>query len=105
MKHLRFAAIGLVPLVAGAFWLRSEVIAERDALKAFCLATPPHAPLDEVRARAAAHGWALTPNGPGELLVEVDLYSYRMGCVLVVKNGRVERTREGELPRRYERSR
>lgn len=101
MKYLRFAAIGLVPMVVGAFWLRSLIIAERDALKAFCSATPPHAPLDEVRARAAAHGWSLTPNGPGELLVEVDLYSYRMGCVLVVRNGRVERTREGELPQQW----
>jgi hypothetical protein len=101
VKYLRFAAIGLVPMVAVAFWLRSHVIAERDALKAFCQATPRGAPVAEVQARAAAHGWALTPAGGDEQLVEVDLYSYRMGCVLTVKQGRVVRTREGELPQAW----
>ncbi|MEW5739406.1 MAG: hypothetical protein AB1938_10795 [Myxococcota bacterium] len=103
MKYLKWAAVGLVPLLAAAFWLRSSLIGDRDAFHAFCNATRRAEPWPQVQARAQAKGWTFVPQSPAgkqpqEYLAQVDVFGYRLGCTVVVNDGRVVETRYGELP-------
>jgi hypothetical protein len=95
--------LGLVPLLAAAFWLRSSLVADRDAFHAFCNATRRAEPWAQVQARAQEKGWDFVPQSasnkePKEYLAAVEVYGYRLGCTVVVEKGRVVDTRYGELP-------
>ncbi|GMU59954.1 MAG: hypothetical protein AMXMBFR34_17170 [Myxococcaceae bacterium] len=103
MKYLKFALFGLVPLLAAASWLRASLIDDRDTFHAFCNATRRAEPWSQVQARATEKGWAFVPQSaagkaPEEHLAEVDVFGYRLGCTVVVRDGRVWETRYGELP-------
>lgn len=104
MKYLKWAAVGLLPLLAAAWWLRGSLVDDRDAFHAFCNATRRAEPWSQVQARAAAKGWSFVPQtselkDPREYLAQVDVFGYRLGCTVVVgRDGRVVDTRYGELP-------
>lgn len=105
MRYLKVAAIGLVPLLLAAFWLRDSLVDERDAFEAFCNATRRAEPWPQVQERARRKGWSFVPQSPQgkqpeEHLAQVDVFGYRLGCAVVVKDGRVVETRYGELPAR-----
>lgn len=105
-QRLRVPAIaiaGLVALLVVGGWLRSRLVDDRDAFHAFCNATRRAEPWTAVQARAAQHGWSFGPQSPSnrepkEYLSAVDVFGYRLGCTVVVKDGRVVETRYGELP-------
>lgn len=104
-SFFRFALFGLVPLALAAVWLRGSIVQERDDFIAFCRATRRAEPWPQVQARAAAKGWdfvAQSPAGkvPAEYLTSTEIFGYRLGCTVVVKDGRVVDTRDGELPAR-----
>jgi hypothetical protein len=94
---------GLLLLGGAAFWLRGAFISGRDEFHAFCNATRRAEPWAQVQARAQAKGWDFVPQSasgrePKEYLAAVDVYGYRLGCTVVVEQGRVVDTRYGELP-------
>jgi hypothetical protein len=105
-ERLRLPALaiaGLLALLAAGAWLRSSLVADRDAFHAFCNATRRAEPWPAVQARAAEHGWSFVPQSPSsqepkEYLAAVEVFGYRLGCTVVVKDGRVVDTRYGELP-------
>jgi hypothetical protein len=107
-ERLRLPALAvaaLVALLAAGAWVRSSLIADRDAFHAFCNATRRAEPWSAVQARAAEHGWSFVPQSPSgqepkEYLAQVELFGYRLGCTVVVKDGRVVDVRYGELPAR-----
>lgn len=102
-SFFRLALLGLVPLALGAVWLRSAIVKERDDFLAFCRATRRAEPWEQVQARAAAKGFGFVQQSrtgavPQEYLSSTAIFGYRLGCTVVVKDGRVVETRDGELP-------
>jgi hypothetical protein len=103
LRYLKWAAVGLVPMLVGAAWLRTSLVRERDRFVAFCSATRRAEPWDAVEARAARGGWAVVPQSPAAAeprayLVSADVLGYRLGCTVVVRDGRVVEARASELP-------
>lgn len=104
MKYLKWAAPGILVLLALAFWLRASVLGEMRRFEAFCGATHRGEPWPTAQARAAKGGWAFVVQSaagrePAEYLAQSEAWGYRMGCTVVVARGRVEETRFSELPR------
>lgn len=103
-RRAPFAALAAVLLVlGGAAWLRSRVMEDYRAFQGFCNATHVGETWDHVQERAAAKGWGFVRQSPQgkpveEWLAQVDFWSYRAGCVVVVAKGRVTGTRFAELP-------
>lgn len=94
------AIIGLVVLVAVAWWLRGRIVDRGHAFFAFCNATHAGETWEHVQARASSQGWPWVKQGPAEWLIEFDEWTYRAGCTVTLDaNGRVLRTRTaGALP-------
>jgi hypothetical protein len=97
------ALVGLAALLGAGWWLRGNLVGDRDAFHAFCNATRRAEPWPAVQQRAAAKGWSFVPQSPAgkvpqEFLAAVEVWGYRAGCTVVVKDGRVVETRYGELP-------
>jgi hypothetical protein len=94
------AMLGMLGLAA---WLRGRVMDDYRSFQGFCNATHVGETWEHVQARAEAKGWGFvrqSPQGrpPEEWLAQVDFWSYRAGCVVVVAKGRVTGTRFAELP-------
>ncbi len=99
------AVLGLGFLLSAGWWLRGQVLGDAATFKAFCGASHPGEPWQHVQDRAAEHGWGFVRQSregqqPEEWLAEVDFWSYRAGCVVVLAKGRVVSTRFAELPKR-----
>lgn len=97
------ALVAIVGVLGLAGWLRGRVMADYRAFQGFCHATHPGEPWAHVQERAEAKGWGFVRQSPQgrpseEWLCQVDLWSYRAGCVVVVEKGRVTGTRFAELP-------
>ncbi len=96
--------VGLLPLLAFAWWLRGQVLGDATTFIAYCNATHPGEAWSHAQERAAAHEWTFvrqSPQGrePEEWLAQLDFWSYRAGCVVTVAKGRVVRTHFAELPK------
>lgn len=97
------ALAALLGLLGFGFWLRGQVGEDARAFKAFCDATHPGETFEHVEERAATKGWGFVRQSKQgqptqEWLCQVDLWSYRAGCVVTVAKGRVTGTRFSELP-------
>ncbi|MFO0594682.1 MAG: hypothetical protein U0228_05245 [Myxococcaceae bacterium] len=100
--------LGVVPLVvllAVAWFIRSQALEEYGRFKAFCSATHGGETFEHVKERASEHGWAFVRQSregaePQEWLAELNTWTYRAGCVVVLKQNRVVTTRLGELPKK-----
>lgn len=100
----KLVVLVLVPLLGATWYLRNQVLEDHRTFIAFCRANHPGMPWREVLSRAATHGWSFVPQSapgrqPEEYLAAVDMWTYRVGCVVTVKDGRVVRTRDNELPK------
>lgn len=96
--------VGLVALLAGAWWMRSQALDDYERFRAFCGASHPGEEWGHVQARAAERGWGFQRHSregerPEEWLAQYDFWSYRAGCVVTLDKGRVVRTRLAELPK------
>lgn len=103
MRYLRLFLLGVIPLVAVGLWVRSRLVDETEAVRHFCRATRAGEPWTQVRARAEPLGLEFvranaTAAKTEEYLAWVDSFGYRFGCTVVVVDGRVVTTRDGELP-------
>lgn len=94
------ALVALLGLLGFGGWLRGQVVEDSRAFKGFCDATHPGETWEHVQERAAAKGWGFVRQGkqPEEWLCQVEMWSYRAGCVVTVAKGRVIATRFAELP-------
>ncbi|MDP1830210.1 MAG: hypothetical protein Q8L48_43500 [Archangium sp.] len=108
------ALVALLGLLGFGVWLRGRVIEDARTFKAFCDATHVGETWEHVQERAAAKGWGfvrqsktrtaaassgtLRETAGDEWLCQVEMWSYRAGCVVTVAKGRVIATRFAELP-------
>ena len=97
------ALFPLIALLGVAWWIRSQVIEDSRAFKAFCDATHPGETWEHVQERAARKEWSFvrqSPQGraPEEWLCQVEMWSYRAVCVVTLAKGRVVATKFAELP-------
>ena len=97
------ALVAVVLVLGGAFWLRDRVMSDYRVFQGFCSATHVGETWEHVQERATAKGWVFVRQSPQgkpseEWLAQVDFWSYRAGCVVVVAKGRVIGTRFAELP-------
>lgn len=103
MRYLRLFLLGVIPVLAAGWWIRSKLVAETEAVRHFCGATRAGEPWAQVQARARPLGLEFVrANRSGgtseEFLAWVESAGYRYGCTVVVVDGRVVSTRGGELP-------
>ena len=97
------ALVALAGLLGFGLWLRGQVIDDSRAFQAFCNATHVGETWEHVQSRAAAKDWGFVRQSKQgqpseEWLCQVDIWSYRAGCVVTVARGRVIATRFAELP-------
>ena len=97
------ALLPLLALIGFAWWMRAQVIEDSRAFKAFCDATHPGETWEHVQERAAGTGCTFVRQsqqgrGPEEWLCQVELWSYKAGCVVTIAKGRVVNTKFAELP-------
>lgn len=103
-RRAPFAAlVGIVGVVALAWYLYRDILEDYRAFEGFCGATHVGEPWEHVQERAAAKGWSFVrqsrAGGPKEeWLTQVELWSYRAGCVVEISRGRVVAKRFAELP-------
>jgi hypothetical protein len=95
--------IPLLVILALGLWLRSRVLEDYRAFQGFCNATHVGETWAHVQERASAKGWGFVRQSKQglpseEWLAQVDFWSYRAGCVVIVSKGRVIGTRFAELP-------
>ena len=97
------ALVALLAVLGFGAWLRGEVIDDSKAFAAFCSATHVGETWEHVQERAATRGWGFVRQSPQgrpteEWLCQVELWSYRAGCVVTVARGRVIDKKFAELP-------
>lgn len=97
------ALLPLAALLGVAWWIRAQVIEDSRAFKAFCDATHVGETWAHVQERAASKEWSFVRQSPQgrpteEWLCQVELWSYRAGCVVTIAKGRVIEKRFAELP-------
>lgn len=102
MKYLKWALVGLVPMLGAGLWLKAANEREREALKAFCQLTHRGEAWAETLARAAERHFEFVLNSRAdgavhEYLATAEQFGFGLSCRISVEQGHVIATRVGEL--------
>ena len=102
MKYLKWASLGLVPMLGAGLWLQDANAREREALKAFCQVTHRGEPWAQTQARAAERQFDFVINSRAdapvqEYLATAERFGFGLSCRISVEQGHVIATRVGEL--------